>query len=483
MLRKLIITFVIFGALLAVIFGVLWAMFNSGKLQEAAVDTVLDRITQNATSTEAQAEEANFIKKLLGFSGTETYLVLLLNNTELRPGGGFIGSYATIQVKNGVPSILRVEGTELLDYSGYPTNFPSVPPVPFTTFLKLDRWYFRDSNWSPDFPTSASTSLDLYRKQQGVAASEVKTVVAITTTVLEELLKITGPITVNGEEFTSSNVVEKLQYEVEQNFDDKGLSRDDRKQILGDLVKIMTRKLATDAFTHWPEYFNLAERLLKEKQVAIYATAPSDQRIIRAKGWSADMKSDYQYDYLMWADANLGALKTDAAVKRELYYTITPAGDKYIGTVIMKYIHQRKTDWRTSRYLTYARLFVPQGSELVRARGLSKNALGVAGAPADQGEELGRKWFGGFASVEPLSQDEVMFQFTLAPQIVEKIKKGAYQLLVQKQIGTTNHALTVQLDFGKSIANATPANTPGNEKKYSIKTDLRTDREFFLNLQ
>jgi hypothetical protein len=57
----------------------------------------------------------HFLKKLLGFEDTQNYLIEFLNNTELRPGGGFIGVYGVVKVKNGVPEVLKVEGTEILD--------------------------------------------------------------------------------------------------------------------------------------------------------------------------------------------------------------------------------------------------------------------------------------------------------------------------------------------------------------------------------
>ncbi|MEK7102387.1 MAG: DUF4012 domain-containing protein, partial [Patescibacteria group bacterium] len=47
---------------------------------------------------------------LLGFDEERTFLVLLLNNTELRPGGGFIGTYAVATIRNGQLKDLFVEG-------------------------------------------------------------------------------------------------------------------------------------------------------------------------------------------------------------------------------------------------------------------------------------------------------------------------------------------------------------------------------------
>src|SRR6185437_16558381 len=39
--------------------------------------------------------------KLLGYNGTQTYLILFQNNAELRPGGGFIGSYGLVSFDHG----------------------------------------------------------------------------------------------------------------------------------------------------------------------------------------------------------------------------------------------------------------------------------------------------------------------------------------------------------------------------------------------
>ena len=46
---------------------------------------------------------------------TWTFLLLLQNNMELRPGGGFLGQYAIIKVKNGEVISSAFEDANLLD--------------------------------------------------------------------------------------------------------------------------------------------------------------------------------------------------------------------------------------------------------------------------------------------------------------------------------------------------------------------------------
>src|SRR3990167_1285870 len=163
---------------------------------------------------EEHAEFVDMLPELLGFTEPRTYLVLFQNNTELRPGGGFIGSYGVVRATNGKFEILDVQGTETLDKQA-PASWRVQPPEVITRELGVDRWYFRDSNWSPDFVTNAKRAREFYVAEGGVARDSIQTVVVVDTTVIERLLALTGPITVDGIEFTSSTVVEKLEYDVE----------------------------------------------------------------------------------------------------------------------------------------------------------------------------------------------------------------------------------------------------------------------------
>ena len=53
---------------------------------------------------------------ILGFEGKRKYLVLFQNNMELRPGGGFIGSYGILEMENGVVKQFKV--SDIYDADG-----------------------------------------------------------------------------------------------------------------------------------------------------------------------------------------------------------------------------------------------------------------------------------------------------------------------------------------------------------------------------
>ena len=473
MRRKLLLIIIILlaGATLG-----LWFWYRSGGLQSAVVATVSQKITPNVS-------ESNLIQQILGITNPQTYLILFLNNTEIRPAGGFIGAYAVVKIDKGVPEILKVEGTELLDNLS-PQDFPSVPPEPLQKYLPVKRWGFRDSNWSPDFASSSVAGLDLFKKEKGTAANDIDAVIGITPTLLEEVLKIGGPIKVNGQEFSAENFTEKLEYEVEFGYAEQGLDFDERKKVLADLTHALLARIRGDIFRHWPEYLALSQRMLAEKHILAYSIDPEVEKVLLAKNWAGEVKQTTG-DYLLWIDANLASLKTDKVMDRELSYSFVPTSSgKYVATVKMKYINNGTFTKFTTRYRTYARVYMPTGSQFISVKGSLKADRTTGEGVVDHGIENGKQWFGTFTSVEPGKTGELAWKFYLAPQIAEQIKKNSYNLLVQKQSGTINHALTLDLNFGKNIISASPGEAMENfgDTKYSLRTDLRLDRVFEIKL-
>ena len=468
-------------AALAVLIGVggaaLWSWYSGGGLQKAVLEQFSSRVVQNQS-------QMNLLEEVLGNTAPQTYLVLFLNNTELRPAGGFIGAYAVVKIDKSKPQIIKVEGTEILDNLA-PKDFPAVPPEPLKKYLFIDRWNLRDSNWSPDWPTAAAKALELYKQEHGVSADEVSGVIGFTPTIFEELLKITGPLKVGTEEFNAQNFTEKLEYEVEYGYAQHGLDFDARKQILVELSQVVMKKMIQNIWTYWPQYLNLAQHMLDEKQIAAYSTKPEVEQVVLAQGWGGEMKN-YPGDYLLWVDANLASLKTDLVIDRSLTYTISPApGGKYLAKATMHYVHSGQFDWRTSRYRDYARIFVPVGSRLVKTTGAMKTDRSTEPGTVDQGVENGRQWFGTFISIEPGKTGDLSFEFELSPEVVKLLQSGTYTLYAQKQIGTLQPKLTLNLDFGRDIVSAVPTEKPENfgDKKYTLETDLLVDRSINIQLK
>ena len=420
------------------------------------------------------------VPNLLGFSEPRTYLLLFANNTEIRPAGGFLGSYATVRVENGDVETLVVEGSESLD-KRTPDDWRPEPPGPIKQYLGVDRWYFRDSNWHPDFQRSTEKTLEFYKAEGGVAADEIDAVISVTPTVLERILGEIGPVTVQGITFNEMNVVEVLEHDVEYGFEDRDISFADRKQILKPLMETILRKAKFDMFTRYDEYLQLFQDLANEKHILIAGIDPELKKTADAFGWHGRVEKN-EGDFLFWVDANLAALKTDHAMDRDLEYELTENEDgSFTAKATMHYQHNGTFDWRTTRYLSYVRLFVPKDATFEKVTGAGRENITKRANQIDQGIDGELAWFGVYIGIEPGRSRGVTFTYTLPREAVLN-EDGDYLLRVQKQAGTLAPGLTLSLDFDKTIRtiNVVDPTISPDGTGLSITTDLLRDRDLQL---
>ena len=129
---------------------------------------------------------SDFLLKLVGSDGAKTYLVLLQNNSELRPTGGFPGSYALITFENGSLKKVFVDDIYRAD-AGLKDNI--VPPIPLQHITPS--WGMRDASWFADFPFSAGKIIGLYQLGGG---PKVDGVLTITPDVITKIFEIIGPL-------------------------------------------------------------------------------------------------------------------------------------------------------------------------------------------------------------------------------------------------------------------------------------------------
>lgn len=452
----------------------LWNVVAPTQLGSRLITKTLESATGGNTAL------ASLMESMLGFSRPKTYVILFLNNTELRPGGGFIGAYALGQISQGHLNLIKEEGTEIFDGASDPAQLFN-PPGPLAEKLKVKKWFFRDSNWSPDYALSAAQSLDFYKRENGYLSNQIDGVLAFTPTVIEKFLQINGPITVDDITFTAENVTEKLQYEVEYGFAEKGIARPDRKGLLKDFSIAVIKMAKQKGLWNVSAYLRLGEEMLKQKQIMLYSTNAAEQASIETLGYGG-RTTQTPGDYLLWVDANLGALKTDWAIQRTLHYELKQASEGVTGVATMNYRHTAARDWRTSRYISYTRVYVPLGSQLVSA--YFKNRGAAVAVPVDQGIEFGRKWFGAYITIEPQSSGDLSFTYTVAPEVLDSIKNRAYSLAIDKELGTNNTALTLGLDFGRTIRAASPGEVleKHGDSRYDVITDLSVNRVFTVSL-
>lgn len=149
---------------------------------------ILSKIHELDSTINLVEETIDTWPTILGFNGKKTYLVLFQNNMELRPGGGFIGSFGILSVENGTLGKLQIH--DVYDADGQLTESIE-PPYGLQRYLGVSHWFLRDSNFDPDFTTDAKQAALFLQKE---TKQKVDGVIAIDTTFLKNLLAVVGSV-------------------------------------------------------------------------------------------------------------------------------------------------------------------------------------------------------------------------------------------------------------------------------------------------
>jgi hypothetical protein len=390
--------------------------------------------------------------EIFGYPKQSAFLVLFQNSDELRPTGGFLGTYGILETFNG--DIVRFDTHDI-----YHMDMPLeagkkmslVPPEPIKLYLN-NKWYMRDSNWSPDWPTSAEKVLWFYYKEDALLPAKDQInrfngqfdgVVAITPDVVKTLLSIIGPVTVKGETYDQNNFTNLLEYKVEQDYANQDVSSWKRKEVIGDILKEIKIRLFNLPHSQWPDLYQKFFASGEKREIQVYLKDKYLNGLVQEIGWGGEMKS-FDGDYWFSVDANLGARKSDSIVVKKAEYQVRNSSDGLRAKLTLNYSHGGKIDWRTDDYKTYTRVYVPAGSRLIKVSGIAKGK-------AEVGEENGKTFFGGFFNIKAGTSGQAVFEYKLPDDLSQKAKKGEYQLYIQKQAGSRLNDVKVDFDAGYKV--------------------------------
>lgn len=401
---------------------------------------------------------------LLGMETQRTYLLLFQNDKEIRPTGGFMTGYAIMNVDKAKFSPALSDDIYNLD-AKYKPSIPA--PDPIIKYLKgpyvlSPSLRLRDMNWSPDFPASMQMVTAAINE---VGVKNFDGVIAVDTIVLENLLKVIGPIGVPGfgnftteidPECNCSQVIHAL----EQYADVEGpiiwdpltgkiikrpANSENRKKIIGPLMNSILANAMGQPKEKLAPLFTAAFNSVMEKHVLLYLYDQNVQKAVTDFGIGGAIK-DYSGDYLHINDANLGGRKSNLYSTEDVVQDIKIGSDGTVTkTVTITYKNPVKHDgWLNSVLPTWVRIYVPRGSSLVAADGISDKA--------EPYEELGKTVFAGYFQLRPEGVAKVTFEYKLPFKV-----KGQYKLLIQKQPGSKDYLYTI--------------NVGRNHQEFFLKTD------------
>ena len=400
------------------------------------------------------------IPGLLGVStGEQRYMIIMQNDKELRPTGGFWTNYATFKVNNALLSsdfsskdMYSVDLT--LDAIDAYYTF-GAPPFPYGKYLKVERWYARDANTSPDLPTSVDNFMKSYNLAMRIDPLEIKPVrgiVTIDTQVIKELLEITGPATVNGVTYNSENVILELETIASLALKEQ----QGRKRVLGDLMERMLVNVFESEKSLWSQLLEKGVDLANRKHITAYSIDPEAQALLEKYNFAGRIVDPVEGDYTFLASTNLGGDKTNWFVSKEVDHSLSKENGKWVRTVMVKYSYPEPAAEYgafVKRFKDWLRVYTPLGSELISVDG-SEDGSGSE-------SERNKTYFWGYVELGPGESKEITFKYVLPDNVV---KENVYNLYLQKQAGVREetHRITI------------------NGKTESV--DLKTDKLLKLSL-
>ncbi len=420
-----------------------------------ARDEMLARLDAYQPLLATYADVDGTLPAILGWDRPKRYLVLTQDPAELRPSGGIVGTFGIITFDKGRITQLTFTDVGELDT---PTGDPFIEaPSELVGYLlgPGQRWQLADSNWSPDYPTSAQDALRLYTIESG--DKDIDGVLAITTQTVDELLRVTGPVTVSGYDVTIAAGETTLK--MLQNTRRAGPG-EQRKAILGVFAGQLISRLFALPPGEWAGLAGTADTLRVQRLLQAWFRDPAAQALVDRDGWSGSVRTDAG-DYVYPVDANVAPVSKlnyvttrsiDLAVQVDevgnARSTMSLAWENGIDTAEGAPLRAIKDNMGSLHDLgLFERVLVPARSRLEQVSGGSYQELT---GPTIDTESDGRHVFGNYLRVPP-GRTTLQYAWT-APYVADitdaadgGLASGEYRLVIQKQPGLQPGPLSVSI--------------------------------------
>ncbi|OGC67987.1 hypothetical protein A2450_02185 [candidate division WWE3 bacterium RIFOXYC2_FULL_40_11] len=421
------------------------------KLQEPArvYGVYLEQIDSGLVLASAVVAD---LPQILGASSKKTYMVWFQNSNEIRPTGGFIGSYGLLTFENGklkdltIDDIYNPDGQ--IDLRGI-----SVPsPSPIAELLGENGLHLRNSNWSPDFPSSVVAFDDLYYR---VTGEDIDGYLAVDLSFAKELINVTGPLFLAAydEQITSENLYERTQYHSDFNFEAGSDAKRGFLTVLGS--KLLEKIFATPKDKISPLLGSI-EKSLDERHFQIYFKNSSLNAFLKSRNWDGSL-ADSEGDYLQVVNANLGGTKANYYVQNTMEYEVDSLTRDGIlrGTLALNYKHTGEGDaWPGGPYTNYVRVLTQAGSKLTGAKFIYKDNTTLDIFDRIRVSSVGRySSFETTFKLEPTSSLTLLLNYDLPEGLSITKDFQDYTMLWQKQSGTHDDVFNFKFNapFGMTL--------------------------------
>lgn len=412
--------------------------FEPGLSQEVAT------LQRNLPTIEAWVDAISqllpALPALLGVSQPANYLIEVLDSTELRPGGGFVGNYGIATLAGGRLQAAHITDVDLLDYpfsaSGKSIAFPAQYQW-FAHALALKKWSLRDSDLDADFPTAARYAEQNYHIEGG--ATVLQGVVAITPMLIEQIMTVTGPISVPeyNETVTAQNLIARIHFHqlggrAAGEGSDRIASPDGhsslRKRFTELLAEHLLARVRQLSLSQQFKLLQIVWRAIRTKDIQLYFNQSSAEQALHQIQLDAAIQPTPD-DGLMVVDANVRPSKANSFIVDTLRdeVTIDAAGNALHHTTLSYAWILPGQNYGSSVYGDYIRVYLPQGSVMQGQQGWT---------PQGESEAFAHTVWAGLISLRYGQTRTVTLTWLRPHAATQQAGDWQYQDFIQHQAGT-----------------------------------------------
>lgn len=408
--------------------------------------------------------------QILGQDKTKTYLLLFQNNMELRPTGGFIGSFGLLTFDKGRLTDLTVNDVYSADGQ---LNGHVEPPTPIRDYLGEANWWFRDSNWDPDFPTSAKRAEWFLDKE---LSKQVDGVVAVDLFPIKEILKSTGPVFLSDYNLniTSDNLYEETQSEVQNNFFPGTHQK-------ASFLTTLSRNLLSEIVKLNPsQEINIVRSFydgLDERHIQVYLHDSTSQVAVSALGWDGAVTlpacgTNCYADLIGVVEANVGDNKANYYIDRSFNLDLTINSSTIDRKLTINLTNVANTALGPSgKYKDYLRILIPADASLVSAKSITgsiEEALSPEIVDVKGHREVG-------VLTELLGGNSESIEFSWESKVTGALPLTGYGLYFRKEAGTDADQVSINIDANRIETTPDPRFALTKEGIYGYNTTLVRD--------
>lgn len=404
--------------------------------------------------------------------GNRNILILFQNNTEIRPSGGFLGSFGVLRFQDGVLVKIDFEkNIYKLDKEFYMENHIDPPGELVNT---TEHWSMINSNWWLNVPDSFEEVENFYELESG---ESVDGVIALDTTLFLRILEKIGPIEMPeyGLTVTSENFLKDIQYEVEVGyFEREGNSEENEpKKILAQMMPKFLNQFFS-GLQDKEKVFSLLNTLgsgIEEKHLLFHMDNEDFQERLVDLNMVGALQRESD-DYLYVTSTNIGGLKSSLNVKE------TISLDSWVGQesmteneLTLERVHNGSYDWPDGVNKNYVRVLIPLGAEVTNFEAISGNFQRMYENGLKDGseywidEEAGYTRINFWMNTEPGNTSKVKINYRFKTDLSDD-----YKTIFQKQPGLENSSLNYSLRL------------PNSSNVYTKSFNLKKDIFLRLNL-